>query len=135
MRQSLSLDDRAIHSACGWLPDAWLPEAELRRALVAVARMPASRLLDYGPPLGYLPLRQQIAHAVLQSIRGLRFSRIHAALQHSLDASCWQSRAALAALGGTDLPQTAFFRGMDGAFSVADCSSRNLPLEIPCQTG
>jgi hypothetical protein len=66
------------------------------------------------------PLRQQIAHAVLQSIRGLRFSRIHAALQHSLDASCWQSRAALAALGGTDLPQTAFFRGMDGALSVAD---------------
>jgi DNA-binding transcriptional MocR family regulator len=61
MRQSLSLDDRAIHSACGWLPDAWLPEAELRRTLAAVARMPASRLLDYGPPLGYLPLRQQIA--------------------------------------------------------------------------
>ena len=61
MRQSLSLDDRAIHAACGWLPDAWLPEAELRRALAAVARMPAARLLDYGPPLGYLPLRQQIA--------------------------------------------------------------------------
>jgi DNA-binding transcriptional MocR family regulator len=61
MRQSLSLDDSMVHSACGWLPDAWLPEAELRRALAAVARMPASRLLDYGPPLGYLPLRQQIA--------------------------------------------------------------------------
>jgi DNA-binding transcriptional MocR family regulator len=61
MRQSLSLDHRAIHAACGWLPDAWLPEAELRRALAAVARMPAARLLDYGPPLGYLPLRQQIA--------------------------------------------------------------------------
>ncbi len=66
MRQSLSLDDRAIHSACGWLPDAWLPEAELRRALVAVARMPAARLLDYGPPLGYLPLRQQIARRLAE---------------------------------------------------------------------
>src|SRR5581483_3442305 len=61
MRQSLSLDSHAIHSACGWLPDAWLPEAQLRRALAAVARMPAARLLDYGPPLGCLPLRQQIA--------------------------------------------------------------------------
>jgi DNA-binding transcriptional MocR family regulator len=66
MRQSLSLDDRAIHSACGWLPDAWLPEAELRRALVAVARMPAARLLDYGPPLGYLPLRLQIARRLAE---------------------------------------------------------------------
>jgi DNA-binding transcriptional MocR family regulator len=66
MRQSLSLDDRAIHSACGWLPDAWLPEAALRRALAAVARMPAARLLDYGPPLGYLPLRQQIVRRLAE---------------------------------------------------------------------
>jgi DNA-binding transcriptional MocR family regulator len=66
MRQSLSLDGRAIHSACGWLPDAWLPEAALRRALAAVARLPAARLLDYGPPLGYLPLRQQIARRLAE---------------------------------------------------------------------
>ena len=66
MRQSLSLDDRAIQSACGWLPDAWLPEAALRRALGAVARMPAARLLEYGPPLGYLPLRQQIARRLAE---------------------------------------------------------------------
>jgi DNA-binding transcriptional MocR family regulator len=66
MRQSLSLDGRAIHSACGWLPDDWLPEAELRRALAAVARMPASRLLDYGPPLGYLPLRRQIVRRLAE---------------------------------------------------------------------
>jgi DNA-binding transcriptional MocR family regulator len=66
MRQSLSLNDRAIHSACGWLPDSWLPEAALRRALAAVARLPASRLLDYGPPLGYLPLRQQIARRLAE---------------------------------------------------------------------
>jgi DNA-binding transcriptional MocR family regulator len=60
MRQSLSLDDRVIHSACGWLPDSWLPEASIRRALRGIAAMPAAPLLQYGHPLGYLPLRQQI---------------------------------------------------------------------------
>src|SRR5688500_16688318 len=54
MRQSLSLDDRVIHSACGWLPDAWLPEGGIRRALRGIAGMPAAPLLQYGPPLGYL---------------------------------------------------------------------------------
>jgi len=60
MRQSLSLDARVVHSACGWLPDAWLPEVGIRRALRGIAAMPAAPLLQYGPPLGYLPLRQQI---------------------------------------------------------------------------
>lgn len=60
MRQSLSLDARVIHSACGWLPDSWLPEEGIRRALRGIAAMPAAPLLQYGPPLGYLPLRQQI---------------------------------------------------------------------------
>ncbi len=60
MRQSLSLDDRVIHSACGWLPDSWLPEEGIRRALRGMAAMPGAQLLQYGHPLGYLPLRQQI---------------------------------------------------------------------------
>jgi DNA-binding transcriptional MocR family regulator len=60
MRQSLSLDDRVIHSACGWLPDSWLPEDGIRRALRGIAAMPGAQLLQYGHPLGYLPLRQQI---------------------------------------------------------------------------
>ncbi|GAB2179404.1 aminotransferase-like domain-containing protein [Dongia sp. agr-C8] len=60
MRQSLSLDDRVVHSACGWLPDSWLPEAGIRRALRGIAAMPGAQLLQYGHPLGYLPLRQQI---------------------------------------------------------------------------
>jgi DNA-binding transcriptional MocR family regulator len=60
MRQSLSLDDRVIHSACGWLPDSWLPEEGIRRALRGIAAMPGAQLLQYGHPLGYLPLRQQI---------------------------------------------------------------------------
>src|SRR4051812_6044688 len=76
------------------------------------------------------PLRQQIAHAVLQSIRGLRFSRNHPALQHSLRASCWQLRAALAALFGTDLPHAAFFRGTDGAFSNPISSEKLTPWRL-----
>ncbi|HYD04262.1 MAG TPA: PLP-dependent aminotransferase family protein, partial [Reyranella sp.] len=60
MRQSLSLDDRVIHSACGWLPDSWLPEDGIRRTLRGIAAMPGAQLLQYGHPLGYLPLRQQI---------------------------------------------------------------------------
>ena len=60
MRQSLSLDDRVVHSACGWLPDSWLPEDGIRRALRGIAAMPGAQLLQYGHPLGYLPLRQQI---------------------------------------------------------------------------
>jgi|UPI0004879723 DNA-binding transcriptional MocR family regulator len=60
MRQSLSLDDRVVHSACGWLPDSWLPEDGIRRALRGIAAMPGAPVLQYGHPLGYLPLRQQI---------------------------------------------------------------------------
>jgi DNA-binding transcriptional MocR family regulator len=60
MRQSLSVNEKMLQSACGWLPDSWLPETGIRRALGAIARSPSARLLDYGPPLGYLPLRQQI---------------------------------------------------------------------------
>jgi len=60
MRQSLTLGDNVVHAACGWLPDPWLPEAAIRRGLSSVARRPAAQLLDYGPPLGYLPLRQQL---------------------------------------------------------------------------
>jgi DNA-binding transcriptional MocR family regulator len=60
MRQSLSLDERVVHAACGWLPDSWLPEDGIRRALRGIAAMPGAQLLQYGHPIGYLPLRQQI---------------------------------------------------------------------------
>jgi DNA-binding transcriptional MocR family regulator len=60
MQQSLSLDDRVVHSACGWLPDSWLPDEGIRRALRGIAAMPGAPLLQYGHPLGYLPLRRQI---------------------------------------------------------------------------
>jgi DNA-binding transcriptional MocR family regulator len=59
-RQSLETEERALRPGCGWLPESWLPEADLRRALRGVAQAPHSRLLEYGHPLGYLPLRQAL---------------------------------------------------------------------------
>ena len=59
-RQSLETEERALRPGCGWLPESWLPEADLRRALRAVAQAPHAKLLEYGHPLGYLPLRQAL---------------------------------------------------------------------------
>jgi DNA-binding transcriptional MocR family regulator len=59
-RQSLEIEDRALRPGCGWLPESWLPEADLRRALRGVAQAPHAKLLEYGHPLGYLPLRQAL---------------------------------------------------------------------------
>src|SRR5512138_500592 len=59
-RQSLETEERALRPGCGWLPESWLPEADLRRALRGVAQAPHAKLLEYGHPLGYLPLRQAL---------------------------------------------------------------------------
>ena len=59
-RQSLETEERALRPGCGWLPESWLPEADLRRALRSVAQAPHAKLLEYGHPLGYLPLRQAL---------------------------------------------------------------------------
>jgi DNA-binding transcriptional MocR family regulator len=59
-RQSLETEERALRPGCGWLPENWLPEADLRRALRGVAQAPHAKLLEYGHPLGYLPLRQAL---------------------------------------------------------------------------
>ncbi len=59
-RQSLEMEERALRPGCGWLPESWLPEADLRRALRSVAQAPHAKLLEYGHPLGYLPLRQAL---------------------------------------------------------------------------
>src|SRR5262245_57142047 len=59
-RQSLETESQALRPGCGWLPESWLPEADLRRALRSVAQAPHAKLLEYGHPLGYLPLRQAL---------------------------------------------------------------------------
>lgn len=66
-RQSLEAEDRALKPGCGWLPENWLPEEALRRALRAVAQAPQAKLLEYGHPLGYLPLRQALQVLLAES--------------------------------------------------------------------
>ena len=61
MRQSLEVDPSMPKPGCGWLPSEWLEEAGIRRALRAVARDPAARLVDYGHPLGHAGLRRLLS--------------------------------------------------------------------------
>lgn len=60
-RQSLDLGAQAMKPGCGWLPDSWMPQDAIRRALRQVARDPGAPLTDYAPALGLPALRSQIA--------------------------------------------------------------------------
>ncbi|HEX9447012.1 MAG TPA: PLP-dependent aminotransferase family protein, partial [Dongiaceae bacterium] len=60
MRQALTLDDRLLKPGCGWLPRSWLDEPQIRRALRQIANAGDSQLLEYGQPLGFAPLREQL---------------------------------------------------------------------------
>jgi DNA-binding transcriptional MocR family regulator len=58
MRSSLQTDDSVLKPGCGWLPNSWMPDDAMRRALRAQARGAASALLNYSRPLGFQPLRE-----------------------------------------------------------------------------
>ncbi|KAF1070447.1 MAG: HTH-type transcriptional regulator NorG [Pseudomonas citronellolis] len=60
-RQSLEAPEASLKPGCGWLPNAWLPEDDLRRALRQVARTASPGLLEYGRPFGHPGLREQLA--------------------------------------------------------------------------
>lgn len=45
---------------CGWLPPAWRDTQVLARVIRRTANFSKSALVEYGDPLGYLPLRQQL---------------------------------------------------------------------------
>jgi DNA-binding transcriptional MocR family regulator len=61
MRQSLEANGTALKPGCGWLPESWMPAEAIRRGLRAVARTEDMSLVAYGTPLGFAPLRLQIA--------------------------------------------------------------------------
>ncbi|OAP36606.1 GntR family transcriptional regulator [Sinorhizobium glycinis] len=65
-RQALEADGDVLKPGCGWLPASWMPEEGLRRALRTVARGRAATLVEYGTPLGLLPLRQLLARRLAQ---------------------------------------------------------------------
>jgi DNA-binding transcriptional MocR family regulator len=57
-RQSLDAGSIRLKPGCGWLPASWMPEADIRRALRALARNEQTNLTDYSTPLGSPALRQ-----------------------------------------------------------------------------
>ena len=66
-RQSLEARDEVLKPGCGWLPGAWMPEAEIRRALRGLARTKdVAGLTDYGTPLGLAPLRRFLSRRMAE---------------------------------------------------------------------
>lgn len=57
-RQSLESDASVLKPGCGWLPEGWLYESGVRRALRTLSRADASKLTEYATPLGHPTLRQ-----------------------------------------------------------------------------
>ncbi|BBK38742.1 GntR family transcriptional regulator [Allostella sp. ATCC 35155] len=69
IRRLLQAGDGLVLAGGAWLPNAWMDELGLRRALTTVARRPGSHVLEYGNPLGYGPLREQLS--LMLSERGI----------------------------------------------------------------
>lgn len=66
-RLSLEAGGEVLKPGCGWLPGAWMPEEEIRRALRALARArDGTGLTDYGSPLGLAPFRQFLSRRMAE---------------------------------------------------------------------
>ena len=57
-RQSLDTGPAMLRPGCGWLPSDWMPNAAIRRAIRALARVDDAVLTDYGATRGSLALRR-----------------------------------------------------------------------------
>ncbi len=60
-RQSLETSANVLKPGCGWLPDTWMYDAGVRRALRSLARADNRILTEYGTPLGDPELRKLLA--------------------------------------------------------------------------
>lgn len=54
-------DAYSMKLGCGWLPPAWRDTQALARIVRRTANFAHSSLIEYGDPLGHLPLRQSLA--------------------------------------------------------------------------
>ncbi|MGO4872009.1 MAG: PLP-dependent aminotransferase family protein [Roseiarcus sp.] len=72
IRAALESDPDLVQPGSGWLPESWLPELGMQRALRDLARDRAFRKTQYDSPIGYAPLRRQLA--VRLSERGVAAS-------------------------------------------------------------
>jgi len=60
-RAALAADPDVVQPGSGWLPESWMPEAGLQRALRDLARDRAFRKTHYDSAAGFEPLRRQLA--------------------------------------------------------------------------
>jgi DNA-binding transcriptional MocR family regulator len=60
-RAALAADPDVVQPGSGWLPESWMPEAGIQRALRDLARDRAFRKTHYDAAAGYEPLRRQLA--------------------------------------------------------------------------
>jgi DNA-binding transcriptional MocR family regulator len=60
-RAALAANPDKIQPGAGWLPESWMPEVGMQRALRDLARDRAFRKTQYDSPIGYAPLRRQLA--------------------------------------------------------------------------
>ena len=60
-RQSMQTGADLLRPGSGWMPTSWMPDPFVRRTLRTLARAPETDVTGYDHPLGYGPLRQQIA--------------------------------------------------------------------------
>ncbi|GEP09501.1 PLP-dependent aminotransferase family protein [Methylobacterium gnaphalii] len=65
-RQSLEASAETLVPGCGWMPSSWMPEDALCRALRHIARDRGEDLTSYDRPLGFAPLRQQLARRLTE---------------------------------------------------------------------
>lgn len=65
-RQSLETPASVLKPGCGWLPDSWMYDAGVRRALRSLARADTSTLTEYGTPLGDPELRKRLARRLAE---------------------------------------------------------------------
>ena len=65
-RQALEPRPGMLSPGCGWLPEDWMPQEIIARAMRAVAREGGATLTDYSAPKGHAPLRQLVARRLAQ---------------------------------------------------------------------
>ena len=61
IRQSLQSGPDMLKPGSGWLPESWMPDLAIQRALRGLARESAENRTRYDTPLGFPPLRHYIA--------------------------------------------------------------------------
>lgn len=60
-RQTLEAGEAFLKPGCGWLPEDWLPQQSMRKAIRSSLSLPSKVLSDYATPQGAYAFRQLLA--------------------------------------------------------------------------